>query len=112
MMGYDIHDDGAHLRLDKELPSFLAAQIPDLVSTFLERHSLTSADINRWLFHPGGIKILNCLEELFSLRPDQAIWARNVLRDFGNLSSASVLFVLSEFLKSRVAKDRDKVLMV
>ncbi|MFN8392353.1 MAG: 3-oxoacyl-[acyl-carrier-protein] synthase III C-terminal domain-containing protein [Bdellovibrionota bacterium] len=112
MMGYNIFDDGAHLRLDKELPGFLAEQIPQLVPPFLERNGLKSTDIKWWLFHPGGVKILNCLEAAFSLAPDQACWARNVLRNYGNLSSASVLFVTSEFLRSGVYQDRDLVMMV
>ncbi len=112
MMGYDIMDDGSHLRLDKELPSFLAENIPQIVPEFLSRHGLRVKDVPWWLFHPGGAKILNCLDEVFSLQPDQAQWARQVLRHFGNLSSASILFVLSEFLKSDVYSDREPVLMV
>jgi len=112
LMGYDIHDDGAHLRLDKELPAFLAKHVPQLVPAFLGRHGLSTSDIRWWLFHPGGVKILNALENAFSLEPHQACWARDVLRNFGNLSSASILFVTSEFLKSGVCRERDLVLMV
>lgn len=112
MMGYDILDDGAHLRLNKELPGFLAQQIPDILPSFLGRHGLTTSDIRWWLFHPGGVKILNCLESAFAIEPSAACWAREVLRDVGNLSSASILFVTSEFLKSEVYRDRDLVLMV
>lgn len=112
LMGYDVLDDGSHLRLDKELPSFLAEHIPSLVNDFLAKNSLTQADIAWWLFHPGGVKILNCLEDIFGLRGEQAIWSRNVLKNYGNLSSASVLFVLSDFMQSRVLKENDKVLMV
>lgn len=112
MMGYDIWDDGAHLRLDKELPGFLAEHIPKLVPPFLERNGLAKEDIAWWLFHPGGAKILQCLESAFSLRPEQAPWARNVLRTYGNLSSASILFVTADFLQSGVYRDRDLVMMV
>ncbi len=112
MMGYDIQDDGAHLKLDKELPSFLAREVPPLVPAFLKRNGIELRDVDWWLFHPGGTKVLSCLEEVFGIPRERAIWARDVLQNFGNLSSASVLFVTSEFLSSGVAKSRELVLMV
>ncbi len=112
LMGYDLYDDGAHLRLNKELPGFLAKYVPPLTHTFLERNGMQAKDVKWWLFHPGGVKILNCLEQSFALDPEQAPWARTALREYGNLSSSSILFVTSEFLKSKAYKDRDRVMMV
>jgi len=112
LMGYDIFDDGFHLRLDRELPQTLAAAAPDRVGEFLARHGLTPSDIAFWLFHPGGVKILDFLERSFALRPEQAEWSRSVLRSIGNLSSTTILFVLKAFLDSRVAEIGDRVLMM
>lgn len=101
VMGYDILDDGSHLRLQRELPSLLADHIPALVTEFLGEHGLTSKKINFWLFHPGGVKILSLLEEAFGLQRTATHWAWDVLRGYGNMSSASILFVLNEFMRER-----------
>lgn len=112
LMGYDILDTGMHLRLDKELPKNLALTVPDLVHGFLASHSLRAADINWWLFHPGGVKILGYLEQAFSLEARQCPWSRQVLREVGNLSSATILFVIKEFMDSQVAAPGDYALAV
>ncbi|MFM1847792.1 MAG: 1,3,6,8-tetrahydroxynaphthalene synthase [Pseudomonadota bacterium] len=112
LMGYDIFDDGFHLRLDRDLPQALADVTPGLVGEFLGRHGLESTDVHYWLFHPGGVKILDFLERSFGLHGDQSRWSREVLRTVGNLSSATILFVLKAFLESKVAVPGDKVLMM
>ena len=112
LMGYDIFDDGFHLRLKKELPGVLAGQAPDLTAQFLARHGLTTEDIKYWLFHPGGIKILDTLEQNFNLKHEQCHWSRDLLETTGNLSSASVLFVLKHFMDERIVVPGEKVIML
>jgi len=112
LMGYEIMDDGSHLRLDKELPASLAAQVPDIAKQFLAKHNLVNEDIAWWLFHPGGVKILNVLQESFSVPDERMKWSRDILSKYGNLSSSSVLFVLSDFLADKAVKDKDYVLML
>lgn len=112
LMGYDLFDDGFHLRLDRELPNVLGAVTPTQVASFLSKHGLSTSDIGYWLFHPGGVKILDYLEKTFSLTPSQCHWARDILSDTGNISSATVLFVLERFLSEKVCKPGEKVLMV
>ncbi|MBN8548925.1 MAG: hypothetical protein J0M12_06395 [Deltaproteobacteria bacterium] len=112
LMGYDILDDGFHLRLDRNLPQALVDIAPERIRTFLAAHQLTHDEISYWLFHPGGTKILDFLESNLALRPGQAPWARQVLTTIGNLSSATVLFVLKAFLDSKVYKRGDKIVMV
>ena len=112
LMGYDIQDNGPHLRLDKELPSSLAEHVPAIVDSFLAQEGLTRANIPWWLFHPGGAKILDALEAIFELRPEQSIFAREVLQNHGNLSSATVLYVIKEFFDRRVVRPGDYALLV
>lgn len=112
LMGYDLFDSGAHLRLDKELPKHLVETVPVLVDSFLWELGLTRKDIPWWLFHPGGTKILNLLAETLELRPEQCPWSSDVLREVGNLSSAAILFVLQRFLESGCAKREDLFLVV
>lgn len=97
LMGYDIFDDGFHLRLDRALPSALIEHAPAIINAFLARNSKQTSDIDYWLFHPGGIKILNFLRDTFALKQEQCTWSYDVLRDHGNLSSATILYVLQAF---------------
>ncbi|MCB0311412.1 MAG: hypothetical protein KDD42_09265 [Bdellovibrionales bacterium] len=101
LMGYDIFDDGFHLRLDRALPNTLVEHAPKIIEEFLKRNGKALDEIKYWLFHPGGIKILRFLEETFRLDKEQCVWSYDVLRDYGNLSSATILFVIDAFLKDR-----------
>lgn len=112
LMGYDLFDDGFHLRLSRELPITLSSAAPQQVNCFLSDNDLSAKDIDYWLFHPGGIKILDFLENTFELSRSQCRWSRDVLSEVGNLSSATVLFVLDRFLKSGVCRPGQRALMV
>jgi alkylresorcinol/alkylpyrone synthase len=112
LMGYDIFDDGAHLRLDREIPQALLAAAPQAIDTFLEQADLSRSDIAWWLFHPGGAKILSSLEDTLSVTRTQSRWAWESLRDHGNMSSASILFALQSFIQDHEYKPRDTVLML
>jgi alkylresorcinol/alkylpyrone synthase len=112
LMGYGIEDDGAHLRLDRALPQALSQQAPPFVRTFLRDHGLRPEDIKFWLFHPGGVKVLAVLEEAFGIQRNSSRWAWEVLEQYGNMSSASILFVLDAFLKSKVAHPGDRICML
>lgn len=112
LMGYDLENDGAHLRLDRELPGELLRAAPSLLRDFLGAHNLNPEDVNWWLFHPGGVKIIQALEQEFKLKSEQSRFSWEVLDQFGNMSSASILFVLKNFLDSGCYSDRDKVLML
>ena len=101
-MGYDIFDDGFHLRLDRSLPSVLVREAPKVVANFLDHFGKRESDIDYWLFHPGGIKILEFLKDTLHLSDAQCPWSFDVLREHGNLSSATILFVLETFLRHDV----------
>ncbi|MCB9030536.1 MAG: hypothetical protein H6619_05745, partial [Deltaproteobacteria bacterium] len=112
LMGYDIFDDGFHLRLDRALPSMLVKEAPKIVNSFLAKHDKEVSDINFWLFHPGGIKILDFLMESFSLSHEQCHWSYDVLRDFGNLSSTTIHYVLDSFQRDDVLKPGQNALIM
>lgn len=112
LMGYETHDDGFHLRLDRQLPARLADIAPRQVKHFLLSQGLTAEEIDHWLFHPGGVKILDSLERSLCKDRRSATWARDTLTEVGNLSSASVLFVLDRFLNAKVVKHGERILML
>jgi alkylresorcinol/alkylpyrone synthase len=112
LMGYDILDDGTHLRLDREIPQALLSAAPGAIDGFLGKSGLSSTDIRWWLFHPGGAKILASLEETLSVSRGQTRWSWESLRDHGNMSSASILFALKSFLDDREYRSGDKMVML
>jgi alkylresorcinol/alkylpyrone synthase len=100
-LGFDLRDDGFHSVLSKDVPFLLKTQIRNLVETLAGRCGLSREQLSCFVIHPGGRKILAFVEEeLGLLRQDtQPSW--DVLRSYGNQSSASVLFVLHEWLTKR-----------
>jgi alkylresorcinol/alkylpyrone synthase len=98
-MGFELRDQGFHIVLSKDVPDLIRERIGGLVDNFLTRRSLTREDLKAFVLHPGGHRLLSHMEEELGLCRCQVEPSWNVLRDFGNLSSASVLFVLHEWLE-------------
>ncbi len=98
VMGWRIEDDGLGVVFSRDIPALVRRQLGEEVDAFLQRHSLTRDNVDAWLFHPGGTKVLEALEECLSLGPDALTHARATLRDYGNMSAATVFFVLSRAL--------------
>jgi alkylresorcinol/alkylpyrone synthase len=99
IMGWDIEDDGFQVRLSRDIPSLVRERMRDVTMQFLDRQGLQLADIDRFVCHPGGAKVLTALEEALGLEEGTLVEARGILRDFGNMSAATVLFVLDRMLK-------------
>ena len=102
VMGWDIEDDGLQVRMSRDIPTLVRARMRDATTQFLDRHGLGLADIDRFVCHPGGTKVLAALEEAFGIPEGTLAEGRAVLRDFGNMSAATVMFVLDRVLKDGV----------
>ena len=103
-MGFDLKDTGFHIVLSQDVPELIRGRIRELVRCFLSRSGLDVGGIEAFVLHPGGRKLLNAIEAELGLSNGHTGPSWDVLREYGNLSSASVLFVLHEWLtKRRVA---------
>jgi alkylresorcinol/alkylpyrone synthase len=102
IMGWEVAGEGLKAIFSRDIPRLIAADLGDAARDFLDRHGLTPADIDRFVCHPGGPKVIAACETAFGLAPGTLAEERGVLRDFGNMSAASVLFVLERVL----ARDR------
>src|SRR5215469_4307045 len=98
VMGWDIADDGLSAIFSREIPELVATQLHDVASDFLARHGLGLGDIDRFVCHPGGAKVVAALEHAFGLGQGALVEAWSVLRDYGNMSETTVLFVLERML--------------
>lgn len=112
LMGYDVFDDGFHLRLDRTLPGRLVQHAPSILRNFLKKHGKEPRDVPYWLFHPGGVKILNFLQDTFQLSKDQCSWSYDVLRHHGNLSSATILYVAKAFNEDVILKSGESAVIM
>lgn len=87
-----------HNQLSVTLPAKSTRVVSRLVEGFFEEHNLRAGEVEHWAVHPGGERVINRLQELVGLSDRQVRPTRDVLRDYGNLSSASVWFVLRHIL--------------
>ena len=98
VMGWDVADDGLKPIFSRDIPHLVRAELGGAAGAFLAQHGLTLADIDRFVCHPGGPKVITACEDAFGLARDSLAEARGVLRDFGNMSAPSVLFVLDRVM--------------
>jgi alkylresorcinol/alkylpyrone synthase len=100
-LGFELRDDGFHSILSKDIPLLLKTEAANLVGELAARRGLSRADLSCFVLHPGGRKILGVLEEELGLTRDDTQISWEILGRYGNQSSASVLFVLHEWLTTR-----------
>jgi alkylresorcinol/alkylpyrone synthase len=100
VMGWDIGTFGFKIVLSPDVPKVVLENLRGNADVFLAEHNLTLNDISSWIFHSGGPKVLEAVEKSLDLPADALSLSWKSLREVGNLSAASVLFVLEETLAS------------
>ena len=111
MMGFKLVNTGLQMILDKAVPETIAKHFPKIVYPFLERNDITIHDIDHLIFHPGGKKIVQTVEDLFGVLGKNIDDTKEVLKLYGNMSSATVIYVLERFMDKQLPKG-DKGLML
>ena len=97
-MAWTIGDEGFNMVLSTYVPQILETNMRGVVEPFLGEAGFAAADVAHWAIHPGGRAILDKVESALELAPDRLGASRRVLNDYGNMSSATILFVLKEVL--------------
>lgn len=98
VMGWDVADDGLKVLFSRDIPALVRTDFRAVVDAFLDREGASLSDVKGFVSHPGGAKVLDALEEVFDLPHRNLNHARDVLREFGNMSSVTVLFILHRVL--------------
>ena len=104
MMGFKLTNMGLQMVLDVEVPETISSHFPDIIHPFLEKNELTINDIDHLIFHPGGKKIVQTVEDLFSDLGKNINDTKEVLRLYGNMSSPTVLYVLERIIDNQPAE--------
>lgn len=111
MMGFKLTNSGLQMVLDIAVPDTIASHFPAIIHPFLEKNNLKIEELNHLIFHPGGKKIVQTVEALFSDLGKNIDDTKAVLQLYGNMSSATVLYVLERIMDSK-PKAGEKGLML
>ena len=102
LMGFDLKNTGLQMVLDPAVPQNIADHFPKIIHPFLKKHESSIEKVEHFIFHPGGKKIVQTVEELFGNLGKNIDETKEVLRLYGNMSSATVLYVLERFFQKQV----------
>jgi len=100
IMGWDVSDEGLRVIFSQDIPTIVRRDMRRIVDKFLASQKLEIKDIAEFLCHPGGAKVVDAIEAALDLSSGRLHHARNVLRDYGNMSAATIMFVLEAGLSS------------
>jgi predicted naringenin-chalcone synthase len=105
-------DDDSHLHLARELPDLAAAGLKRLVDDFLLPLGLTRYAIDHWLIHPGGRRILRCVQDALALSDEEVRISYEQLAVHGNIGTPSIFYVLEETMRARTPSAGHRGLMI
>jgi alkylresorcinol/alkylpyrone synthase len=94
IMGWNVDPEGFGVIFQRTIPNFVTENLSPAVTRILEAMKLTMADIDRFICHPGGARVISALETALELHQGTLDHERQVIADYGNMSAPTVLFVL------------------
>lgn len=108
IMGWDVEDPGLSVVFDRAIPPFIQAELAEAVDSICADLKVERSAIDRFCCHPGGVKVIDAIESALELGQGSLNLEREVLRDYGNMSAPTVLFVLERLLQQ---KQQQRVMM-
>ncbi|MCA0119228.1 type III polyketide synthase [Bacillus sp. RSS_NA_20] len=99
VMGWDFTADGFRVIFSRDIPSIISGWLKEQVDQFLHQLGFSTEDVSVFLAHPGGKKVIDAYLESLSLQEHQLFSSKEVLKQHGNMSSATVLYVMKHFLE-------------
>lgn len=98
VMGWEFQDTGFKVLFSKDIPTFIRDHVKEDITEFLAKQHLQLSDIKNFIFHPGGKKVLDAYTDALGVEGDFLHKTRGVMNNYGNMSSATVLYVLEKFM--------------
>jgi alkylresorcinol/alkylpyrone synthase len=108
----ELDNDDGHLHLARELPDIAAAGLAPLIDSFLRPLGLTRHAIDHWILHPGGRRILECMQVALELPDEEVAVSYAMLATHGNVGTPSIFYVLAETIRRRSPNPGDRGLIV
>lgn len=99
IMGWEVVDDGLKVIFSRDIPAVVSGIVTGDVRSFLAKNNTATDEIENFIVHPGGIKVINAYSNTLGLRENALEITGDVLRRYGNMSSATVMYVLDEFTR-------------
>ena len=100
-MTWSVGNHGFEMTISTELPRLIQENLREWLSAWLETQGLAVSDIQSWAVHPGGPRIVNAVDAALGLNREQTAVSRDILSSYGNMSSATVLFIIDSLLARR-----------
>ncbi|MHA6258288.1 type III polyketide synthase [Sporosarcina sp. CAU 1771] len=100
VMGWDVKNNGLHVIFSKSIPKIITTWLGPFVHEFLSNNGITTANIDHFIAHPGGKKVLEAYESALEVDASKTTISREILRENGNMSSPTILYVLQRFMES------------
>lgn len=110
IMGWDITNRGFEVIFSKNIPKLVHSIWKDHLYTFLKEANVQQSDIHSLIAHPGGRKVLEAMRQTLHISKEKLVHSYDVLANHGNMSSATVLYVLKEWLNERVQRKEKSIL--
>lgn len=104
VMGWRISSEGFKIVLSKNIPSIVTTLVRENIEELLAAHGISIQDIKHYAAHPGGAKVMEAYAEALALKNGELQRSLDVLREFGNMSSATVFFILEKLLRETESK--------
>jgi alpha-pyrone synthase len=110
-MAWHIGDNGFEMALSSYVPKIIKSGIKNFLAKLLAIQNISFENIDFFAIHPGGKKILEACEDALNITVEDNRYAYQVMKNFGNMSSSTILFVIHSILKERCANDHDKKIL-
>lgn len=111
LMGFDLTNKGLKMILDPMVPQNISEHFEKIIYPFLEKHGTSIELVDHLIFHPGGRKIVQTVEDLFGTLGKNIVETKEVLRLYGNMSSVTVLYVLERFIDKPVPEGEQGLML-
>lgn len=99
VMGWDVTEEGLKVIFSRDIPTLIKHRMRQNATDFLSSYQRRLADVEHFILHPGGAKVLTAYQDALEISPEQTELAEDVLHAYGNMSSPTVLFVLERALE-------------
>ncbi|ALC90170.1 chalcone synthase [Bacillus sp. FJAT-18017] len=99
VMGWDIKNEGLYVIFSRDIPTIIEGWLKPNVTAFLDEQGVSLGDLRHFIAHPGGKKVLDAYVASLGLEPSMTSISADVLRHYGNMSSATILYVLRRHME-------------